>query len=165
MNFLVFSESPHGIESAQTRAYQKPSRSDFLSKPGAFQGILNRCGNIGQIQTALPGFPIGFCYGFSTRFYALIIRTKGLIGQSVIILDQIDSSQSKLIRDLSKVPGRFSHRLQGAAEQRFVKYTNDLSYAPDAKTRTGKFLQDTLSELDMRDPDTGFDTRIAKNDV
>ena len=103
--------------------------------------------------------PVGTADRLGASRHALGKRRKGLIGQSVVFLDDVDAAQRQLVRQFGQSGSGEAHGLDRGAQQGPVGHAEQPSDARTSKARAFELPQDPVSQFQLGMLQTVYDSR------
>ena len=75
--------------------------------------LVGRRGDVGQIEAVQPRLLVRPLDRVAAPRHPLVKRAKRLVGQPMVVFDQVDAPQRQAVSQISQLRGRQPHRLDG----------------------------------------------------
>ena len=120
---------------------------------------------LGTIERAPAGLPVGARHRRGTAGDALGEGAERLVGQAVVVLDQVDPAQGQAVGERRQRLGAKPHRLDRGAEERPVRHAKQGAQPGLAEPRPPQGAAQGLGQFDAHQPDAGLEADVAEQAV
>ena len=123
----VLGEVPHGVEAGDARDHEHRARAGSLGEPGALHDQVRGGVEAGGVDALTPSLGVGPAHRRGARPHALLVGRVSLVGQTVVILYDVDAPLGERVSHLRELRHAGSHGLERSHEHRALRNTQELA--------------------------------------
>ena len=161
----VLGEVPHGVDAGDARDHEHRARAGSLGEPGALDhqvrgGVQAR--GVDALATRLGVSP---SHSRGAGPDALLVGRVSLVGQAVIVLDDVDATLGKRVSHLRELRHAGSHGLERGHEHRALRHAQELTQTLRAEPGPEELAHQRGRQLEILHLDVLLDRGVAENHV